>query len=141
MCKKKRTNQWKKMAENIDRKEIYSKVVRAGKRTYFFDVKSTRSDEYYLTITESKRKFQPEDGKFSYEKHKLFLYKEDFEKFTSGLNDVINFIKGEQNVVEKVPKEFQKKSDDISFEDLGSGDSKDASGDKDDVEEDGDNDK
>lgn len=79
--------------ENNGRKEeIFSKAVRAGKRTYFFDVKATRSDEFYLTITESKRRFSNEQGKFFYEKHKIFLYKEDFQKFTNGLNDVIEFI-------------------------------------------------
>ncbi len=74
------------------REEIFSRVVRAGKRTYFFDVKATRADEYYITITESKRRFNNEEGKFYYEKHKLFLFKEDFEKFINGLNDVIEFI-------------------------------------------------
>jgi hypothetical protein len=79
--------------ENNGRKEeIFSKAVRAGKRTYFFDVKATRSDEYYLTITESKRRFSNEQGKFFYEKHKIFLYKEDFQKFTNGLSGVIEFI-------------------------------------------------
>ncbi|MGQ8336894.1 DUF3276 family protein [Sunxiuqinia sp. A32] len=79
------------------RQEIYSKAVRAGKRTYFFDVKSTRKDEYYLTITESKKKFD-QDGKFHFEKHKIFLYKEDFEKFTDGLSEVINFIESNEPV-------------------------------------------
>jgi hypothetical protein len=74
------------------REEIFSKTVRAGKRTYFFDVKATRSKEKYLTITESKKRFNNEQGKFFYEKHKLFLYKEDFEKFTNGLNIAVNFI-------------------------------------------------
>ncbi len=79
--------------ENNGRKEeIFSKAVRAGKRTYFFDVKATRSDEYYLTITESKRRFNNDQGKFFYEKHKIFLYKEDFQKFSHGLNGVIEFI-------------------------------------------------
>jgi hypothetical protein len=79
--------------ENKDRKdEIFSRAVRAGKRTYFFDVKATKSDEYYLTITESKKRFDNELGKFFYEKHKLFLYKEDFLKFADGLNDSISFI-------------------------------------------------
>ena len=71
--------------------EIYSKVVRAGKRTYFFDVKTTRSDEYYLTITESKKRFG-ENGKFHYEKHKIFLYKEDFEKFIENLQEIVDYI-------------------------------------------------
>src|SRR5665647_2414452 len=73
------------------REEIYSKAVRAGKRTYFFDVKSTRRDEFYLTITESKKRFE-QDGSFHFEKHKIFLYKEDFEKFIDGLQEVITFI-------------------------------------------------
>ncbi|HET6558119.1 MAG TPA: DUF3276 family protein [Prolixibacteraceae bacterium] len=73
------------------REEIYSKAVRAGKRTYFFDVKSTRRDEYYLTITESKKRFE-QDGNFHFEKHKIFLYREDFEKFVDGLQEVISYI-------------------------------------------------
>jgi hypothetical protein len=73
------------------REEIYSVSVRAGKRTYFFDVKSTRRDEFYLTITESKKRFE-QDGNFHFEKHKIFLYKEDFEKFTEGLQEVVTFI-------------------------------------------------
>ncbi len=78
---------------NKDKSEVYSKAVRAGKRTYFFDVKATRSEEMYLTITESKRKFDPQSEKFYYEKHKLFLYKEDFDKFSKGLEGMINFIR------------------------------------------------
>ncbi len=70
-----------------EREDVYSKPVRAGKRTYFFDVKSTRGRDLYLTITESK-KHTHEDGSASYEKHKIFLYKEDFEKFIDGLRDV-----------------------------------------------------
>ena len=76
-----------------DREEIFSRSVRAGKRTYFFDVKATAGNEQYLTITESKRRFNNEQGKFVYEKHKLFLYKEDFDKFFRGLNDTIEFIR------------------------------------------------
>ena len=71
------------------RNEIYSKSVRAGKRTYFFDVKSTRSGDHYLTITESKKKFDQE-GNFHFEKHKIFLYKEDFDKFKDGLIEVVD---------------------------------------------------
>ena len=71
------------------RNEIYSKSVRAGRRTYFFDVKSTRSGDHYLTITESKKKFD-QDGNFQFEKHKIFLYKEDFEKFKDGLIEVVD---------------------------------------------------
>lgn len=75
------------------RDEIYSAKVKAGKRTYFFDVKSTRSNDYYLTITESKKRFK-EDG-FTYEKHKIFLYKEDFNKFVEALNNTVNHVKTE----------------------------------------------
>jgi hypothetical protein len=73
------------------KEEVFSRAIRAGKRTYFFDVKATKFDEYYITITESKRRFDNEQGKFSYEKHKLFLYKEDFEKFIKGLTETISF--------------------------------------------------
>ncbi|MBR5000278.1 MAG: PUR family DNA/RNA-binding protein [Rikenellaceae bacterium] len=72
--------------------EVYSKSVRAGHRTYFFDVKSTRGGDYYLTITESRRKLG-KDGSTSYDKHKIYLYKEDFEKFHNGLEEVVNYIK------------------------------------------------
>ena len=75
------------------KEEVYSKAIRAGKRTYFFDVKETmRTGERYLAITESKRKFVDEQGKFIYEKHKIFLYQEDFEKFMKGLEQTIRFI-------------------------------------------------
>ncbi len=83
--------------DNKEREEVFSKKVRAGKRTYFFDVKATRSNDYYVTITESKKRF--EDGVFI--KHKIFLYKEDFEKFAEGLEDVVDYIKAHQDVVEK----------------------------------------
>lgn len=75
-----------------DKEEIYSKAVRAGKRTYFFDVKTTRRNDYYLTLTESKKRFN-RDGRFYFEKHKIFLYKEDFVKFSEGLAEVIEYIK------------------------------------------------
>ena len=79
-------------SENNERTEIFSKAVRAGKRTYFFDVKTTKGNDYYLTVTESKKRFS-DDGKFHYEKHKLFLYKEDFDKFSEGLSEAIDKIK------------------------------------------------
>lgn len=79
---------------NKEEKEIFSERVRAGKRTYFFDVKATRSNDYYLTITESKRR-DKDDGSFTYEKHKLFLYKEDFNKFIEALNQSVNYVKDE----------------------------------------------
>ena len=83
------------MEENNEkgRDEIYSERVKAGKRTYFFDVKATRSNDYYLTITESKRK--PKDDGFFYEKHKIFLYKEDFNKFVEALNTTVDHVKTE----------------------------------------------
>ena len=77
---------------NDDREEVYSKAVKAGKRTYFFDVKATRNNDYYLTITESKKKFD-QDGNSSFEKHKIFLYKEDFEKYVEGLEDAVKIVK------------------------------------------------
>ena len=78
---------------NNEREEIYSERVRAGKRTYFFDVKATRSNDYYVTITESKRRYK-DDG-YTYEKHKIFLYKEDFNKFLEALNNTVNHVKDE----------------------------------------------
>ncbi|HPE34088.1 MAG TPA: DUF3276 family protein [Bacteroidales bacterium] len=103
-----------------NREDVYSLAIRAGKRTYFFDVKETRSGEKYLTITESKRRFNNESGKFFYEKHKIFLYKEDFEKFSIGLSGVINFIQtGKEPVIEQDDKPLSNKTD-ISFEDLDS---------------------
>lgn len=79
--------------EERDREEIYSKRVKAGKRTYFFDVKSTRSSDYYITITESRR--YPQGDGFAYEKHKIFLYKEDFDKFIEALKDSVDHVKTE----------------------------------------------
>lgn len=72
--------------------EIYSKDVRAGRRTYFFDVKATRNDDYYITVTESRKKTE-KDGRFSFEKHKIHLYKEDFCKFSEGFEEVVRFIR------------------------------------------------
>jgi len=89
--------------EKIQKEEIFTKVVRAGKRTYFFDVKATRKDDYYLTITESKKRLGKE-GKVFYEKHKIFLYKEDFDKFTEGLKDAVVYI-GNGREAAKIPEE------------------------------------
>ena len=83
--------------DNKETEEVFSKKVRAGKRTYFFDVKATRTGDYYLTLTESKKRL--EDGVFV--KHKIFLYKEDFEKFVEGLNETVDYIKTHQDVTEK----------------------------------------
>ena len=77
--------------ENYEREEIFSKSVRAGRRTYFFDVRSTRAEDYYMTITESK-KFSNEDGSAHYKKHKIYLYKEDFDEFAATFKEVSNFI-------------------------------------------------
>lgn len=78
--------------DKMNREELFSRPVRAGKRTYFFDVKTTRSDEKYITITESKRRFSDDQTHFTYEKHKIFLYKEDFEKFATALKETLNYI-------------------------------------------------
>lgn len=103
-----------------DHEDIFSKAVRAGKRTYFFDVKSTRRGDFYITVTESK-KFFGRNGDFHFEKHKIFLYKEDFEKFVKGLNETLEFcnlhnveLKDEGNTEPKAEagedlKEFDKK--------------------------------
>ncbi|MDX2196366.1 MAG: DUF3276 family protein [Cytophagales bacterium] len=81
------------MEDNRDKTEIYSQRIKAGKRTYFFDIKSTKGNDYYLTITESKKKFK-DDG-FFYEKHKIFLYKEDFVKFIEAMNNAMDYMKTE----------------------------------------------
>lgn len=78
-----------------DRREqeiVYSKSVKAGKRIYYLDVKKSRNNDLFLAITESKKKFSDEEGSVSYEKHKIFLYKEDFEKFTDALDEILDFI-------------------------------------------------
>lgn len=94
--------------------DVYSKPVRAGKRTYFFDVKTTKgNNDYYLTITESKRRTN-QDGTFAYDKHKIFLYKEDFEKFAQGLSEVVEYIK-ENCFHGEIPVREQS---DVEFEDL-----------------------
>ena len=79
-----------------EQNEIYSKVVRAGKRTYFFDIKSTKGNDLYITLTESKKTFN-DDGDGNYQKHKIFLYKEDFEKFREGLDEVLQKIEELKN--------------------------------------------
>lgn len=94
---------------NKENNEVYSKRVRAGKRTYFFDVKSTKGNDYYITITESKRRF--EDGNFV--KHKIFLYKEDFNKFMEAFNETVNHVKTEL-MPEYDFEEFQREKEDAS---------------------------
>ena len=116
--------------EKTIKEEIFTKVVRAGKRTYFFDVKATRKDDYYLTITESKKRLGKE-GKVFYEKHKIFLYKEDFEKFSDGLKDAVSYIgNGKSNsetseihsfdVIREIKSEMAAEEfTNVEFEDLG----------------------
>jgi hypothetical protein len=110
--------------EDSEHREIFSKAVRAGKRTYFFDVKATKRNDYFLTITESKKRFQ-KDGRFFFEKHKIFLYKEDFEKFADGFTEVIDYIKNvkssEQVVNEEITHQESEGPGDytsVDFEDL-----------------------
>jgi hypothetical protein len=93
-----------------EQEEIFSKVLRAGRRTYFFDVRSTKAGDYYLTITESK-KFTNDDGSFHYKKHKIYLYKEDFEEFKNILDEMTDFVfeeKGGEVISERHQKDFKK---------------------------------
>ncbi|MCL9808846.1 PUR family DNA/RNA-binding protein [Flavobacterium luminosum] len=94
----------------LEKEEIFSKVLRAGRRTYFFDVRSTKADDYYITITESK-KFTEEDGSFHFKKHKIYLYKEDFAAFRDILDEMTDFVlkqKGEEVISERHQKDFKK---------------------------------
>ena len=115
-----------------DQEEIFSKVLRAGRRTYFFDVRETKASDYYLTITESK-KFTNDDGTFHYKKHKIYLYKEDFNDFSSILAEMVDFIieeRGEEVISERHQKNYLKEKNldsvkvsennfiDLKFEDI-----------------------
>lgn len=96
-----------------DQEEIHSKVLRAGRRTYFFDVRSTKAGDYYLTITESK-KFTHDDGSFHYKKHKIYLYKEDFEAFKEHVTEMMDFIideKGSEVISDRHQKDYKKEED------------------------------
>ena len=100
------------MRENdmLEKEEIFSKVLRAGRRTYFFDVRATKAEDYYITITESK-KFTEEDGSFHFKKHKIYLYKEDFIAFREILDEMTNYVldhKGEEVISERHQKDFKK---------------------------------
>ena len=109
--------------------DVFSKPIRAGKRTYFFDVKATKGNDYYLTITESKRRVE-RDGSYAYDKHKIFLYKEDFDKFTDGLEEVIRFIRERCTTAEasrnsenikienKYDEGYEKSFSDVDFDEL-----------------------
>ncbi|MDZ4823269.1 MAG: DUF3276 family protein [Flavobacteriales bacterium] len=113
--------------EDQYREDVFSKSIRAGKRTYFFDVKTTKGNDLYLTITESKKRIEGE-GQFSFEKHKIFLYKEDFGKFTEGLDEAIakiSELKATGNFPDDGPMDRQRKRDeegasvgDVNFDDL-----------------------
>ena len=94
--------------------DVFSKPVKAGKRTYFFDVKATKGNDYYLTLTESKRKIE-RDGSYAYDKHKIFLYKEDFDKFVEGLEEVLNYIKKNAPQTEDGEGKY---SSNVNFEEL-----------------------
>lgn len=115
-----------------NQEEIFSKVLRAGRRTYFFDVRETKASDYYLTITESK-KFTEEDGSYYYKKHKIYLYKEDFNNFKEILEEMTSYIvheRGEEVISERHQKDFNKENDsqivssesngftDFNFEDI-----------------------
>ena len=115
--------------ENTGREEHFSKAVRAGKRTYFFDVKSTRSNDLYLTITESKRRFTREGEKPFYEKHKIFLYREDFEKFSDGFSESVQYISENAKPLEEresgsgsgsssAPEPVKSRFSDVEYDDL-----------------------
>ena len=103
------------MSDNymMEREEIHSKVMRAGRRTYFFDVRATKAGDYYLTITESK-KFTNDDGSFHYKKHKIYLYKEDFSEFKDSLDEMISFIideKGEEVISDRHQSDYKKEEE------------------------------
>ena len=119
------------MAERIEQEEIFSQVLRAGRRTYFFDVRATKAGDYYLTVTESK-KFTHDDGSYHYQKHKIYLYKEDFTDFTEMLHKATDYIineKGEEVISERHQKDYKKEEavaeeksaesfTDVSFDDI-----------------------
>ncbi len=97
----------------MEKEEIYSKVLRAGRRTYFFDVRATKAGDYYLTITESK-KFTNDDGSFHYKKHKIYLYKEDFSEFNSILQEMTDYViaeKGDEVISDRHQKDFKREYD------------------------------
>ncbi|WP_334112620.1 PUR family DNA/RNA-binding protein [Paucihalobacter sp.] len=109
------------MSDNgmMEKEEIFSKVLRAGRRTYFFDVRSTKAGDYYLTITESK-KFTNDDGSFHYKKHKIYLYKEDFSEFKEILEEMVNYVfeeKGDEVISERHQKDFKKEEVNLNGED------------------------
>ena len=120
------------MGERVEQEEIFSQVLRAGRRTYFFDVRATKAEVYYLTVTESK-KFTHDDGSFHYQKHKIYLYKEDFSDFREMLTKATDYIlneKGSEVISERHQKDYKKEDEvtqeekttesftDVSFDDI-----------------------
>ena len=121
------------MGERVEQEEIFSQILRAGRRTYFFDVRATKANDYYLTVTESK-KFTHDDGSFRYQKHKIYLYKEDFADFQEMLQKATEYIlqeKGSEVISERHQKDFKKEEvktnvetkstesfTDVSFDDI-----------------------
>ena len=106
------------MNERVEQEEIFSQVLRAGRRTYFFDVRSTKADDYYLTVTESK-KFTHDDGSFHYQKHKIYLYKEDFSDFQEMLGKATDYIlneKGTEVISERHQKDYKREDRNSSTE-------------------------
>lgn len=102
----------------LEKEDIFSKVLRAGRRTYFFDVRATKAGDYYITITESK-KFTNDDGSFHYKKHKIYLYKEDFSGFTEILKEMTDYVineKGQEVISERHQKDYQKPYESTSEE-------------------------
>ena len=109
----------------LEKEEIFSKVLRAGRRTYFFDVRATKADDYYITITESK-KFTEEDGSFHFKKHKIYLYKEDFAAFREILDEMVDFVldkKGEEVISERHQKDYKRENYTESTDEVKSTDS------------------
>ena len=122
------------MKDHVEQEEIFSQILRAGRRTYFFDVRATKAGDYYLTVTESK-KFTHDDGSFHYQKHKIYIYKEDFAEFNEMLSAATDFIlneKGTEVISERHQKDFKKENEiteesteaesnsftDVNFEDI-----------------------
>ncbi|MFY8068795.1 MAG: PUR family DNA/RNA-binding protein [Flavobacterium sp.] len=111
--------------EMLEKEDIFSKVLRAGRRTYFFDVRATKADDYYITITESK-KFTEEDGSFHFKKHKIYLYKEDFAAFREILDEMVDFVldqKGEEVISERHQKDYKRENYTESTDEVKSTDS------------------
>ncbi|MGL4851413.1 MAG: DUF3276 family protein [Phocaeicola sp.] len=106
----------KKVGTENDKEIVFSKAIKAGKRIYYLDVKKNRKDEMFLAITESKKVISGDDSQVSFEKHKIFLYKEDFEKFSTGLQEAIQFITDEQGATERIERVIDQDEIKIDFD-------------------------